>query len=681
MRWWSLVSVLAAELLVPSAPALAQRAMRDAPMACFPPGAADPAVTSTRLNLRPPGLLASGLGGQTDYSIAAQAWLPNGQVGLGGNATPVALQFSFVPDGTTWGSGVYGVGPSELIFLLRAQFGADNADLGLELLRSSLASWRTVSGVRFTETTDDGAPWNSNAPGIRGAIRIGGVPYGFGAFLGYAFPPSNGGDVTINTSYFLNNFNIPDNNYRYLRNMFTHEVGHSLGFNHVTPCSATKLMEPTLNLGFDGPAIDDIRGVQRNYGDRFAGNHTYDTAANLGLFSNARPRTVALRSLSTNGKIDYLNPPGEDWFRFTPLDSDVLMKITVTPIGGSYQAGQQSTGCEPRDPPLINAGAAGRLALQLVDIYRNVFADIPAPTIPGAPTVLNLPVGRAPQWIRVYDVGPNRGDDQFVQAYDLTVSGGPFPAYATPPPEPLAIAGVNKVIRGEARCFFLGDINSRAGDGSALPPSAFDWDLDGDGAFEVRGNPRPVSIYHSDGVYTATLRVTDPAGGTSTDSITVTVYGVQGTLDSIDPDTVTRGAATPITLTGTNLRSVTAISQVSVSGSGVLVSGSPTPNAFGTVLTGVRLDVAPSAPLGSRLLTVQTPTGPASIPFTVSDRPPCPGDANGDGVVNFFDLNIILAQYGQSGPVGSLEGDLNRDGIVNFFDLNIVLSAYGVACP
>lgn len=58
--------------------------------------------------------------------------------------------------------------------------------------------------------------------------------------------------------------------------------------------------------------------------------------------------------------------------------------------------------------------------------------------------------------------------------------------------------------------------------------------------------------------------------------------------------------------------------------------------------------------------------------------PPCPGDTNGDRVVNFTDLNRVLSEFGQTG-VG-LAGDLNGDGSVTFLDLNIVLSFFGVVC-
>lgn len=58
----------------------------------------------------------------------------------------------------------------------------------------------------------------------------------------------------------------------------------------------------------------------------------------------------------------------------------------------------------------------------------------------------------------------------------------------------------------------------------------------------------------------------------------------------------------------------------------------------------------------------------------------CPGDANGDNLVNFTDLNIVLSDYGQTGAPGSLPGDLDGNGVVNFLDLNIVLSFFGRAC-
>jgi hypothetical protein len=54
-----------------------------------------------------------------------------------------------------------------------------------------------------------------------------------------------------------------------------------------------------------------------------------------------------------------------------------------------------------------------------------------------------------------------------------------------------------------------------------------------------------------------------------------------------------------------------------------------------------------------------------------------PGDTNGDGVVNFVDLNAVLSSFGSSGSPGFDPGDVDADGDVDFADLNTVLSNFG----
>lgn len=55
---------------------------------------------------------------------------------------------------------------------------------------------------------------------------------------------------------------------------------------------------------------------------------------------------------------------------------------------------------------------------------------------------------------------------------------------------------------------------------------------------------------------------------------------------------------------------------------------------------------------------------------------PCPGDADGNLVVNLDDLNIVLSNFGSN----SSEGDVNGDGSVDLDDLNEVLSSFGTSC-
>ena len=55
----------------------------------------------------------------------------------------------------------------------------------------------------------------------------------------------------------------------------------------------------------------------------------------------------------------------------------------------------------------------------------------------------------------------------------------------------------------------------------------------------------------------------------------------------------------------------------------------------------------------------------------------CPGDVDGDGDVDFDDLNLMLAVYGTGDPLGDLDGDGDTD----FDDLNLLLANYGNTCP
>jgi hypothetical protein len=56
-----------------------------------------------------------------------------------------------------------------------------------------------------------------------------------------------------------------------------------------------------------------------------------------------------------------------------------------------------------------------------------------------------------------------------------------------------------------------------------------------------------------------------------------------------------------------------------------------------------------------------------------------PGDANGDLVVDFADLGILLNHYNQPGTFP--DGDFDATGIVDFADLGILLNNYNVHAP
>lgn len=88
------------------------------------------------------------------------------------------------------------------------------------------------------------------------------------------------------------------------------------------------------------------------------------------------------------------------------------------------------------------------------------------------------------------------------------------------------------------------------------------------------------------------------------------------------------------------------------------------------------LPLPPLALLDSMFLSYSL--GAWRVDFIPPAFAPCPGDTNGDRIINFADLNAVLSAFGAIGP--GLLADVNGDGRVNFADLNTVLSNFGVFC-
>jgi fibronectin-binding autotransporter adhesin len=55
----------------------------------------------------------------------------------------------------------------------------------------------------------------------------------------------------------------------------------------------------------------------------------------------------------------------------------------------------------------------------------------------------------------------------------------------------------------------------------------------------------------------------------------------------------------------------------------------------------------------------------------------CPGDLNGDGDLDFFDVSAFLSAYNAQDPIA----DFTMDGMFNFFDVSAFLSAFSAGCP
>ncbi len=70
----------------------------------------------------------------------------------------------------------------------------------------------------------------------------------------------------------------------------------------------------------------------------------------------------------------------------------------------------------------------------------------------------------------------------------------------------------------------------------------------------------------------------------------------------------------------------------------------------------------------------------SSICVVPAPPPSCPGDANGDGLINAADLSVLLANFGTTTNGGASSGDFNKDGEVNGADLSVLLSQFGGSC-
>jgi hypothetical protein len=283
--------------------------------------------------------------GQTATSLAS----PTGR--------PVTLTWSIVPDGTH----IQGEGGSNLIQFLDAVFGTGPGGNNLQqrpwfsLLDRSFQRWSEVSGLTFLYDSHDDAADHGSVPGlidIRGDIRIGGAFIdGNNGTLAYSFFPSNSDTVfdTGDTTFFSN----PTENHRAFRNMFMHELGHGIGLDHVVSNTDRFLLEPSINISFDGPQLDDIRGAHWYYGDSLektnggSGNETPALATNLGWLINGVTRTIGADAVGDTvvaaDETDFVsiaNSADADYFSFEVI-SPTAINAVLTPLGGIFNQGTQ----------------------------------------------------------------------------------------------------------------------------------------------------------------------------------------------------------------------------------------------------------------------------------------------------------------------------------------------------
>lgn len=365
---------------------------------------------------------------------------------------PTTLRFSIVPDGTTVNA-AYPAPPQNEVTSgsnLRAVFdslygaGPGGADLTLRpwfpIFTASYNRLSQISGLTFVyEPNDDGNAGGAigasslGSIGVRGDLRISGhtIDGQSGSnILAYNYYPI-AGDMVIDTSN--TNFYVPGNQTA-VRNVIMHETGHGLGLNHVEPVSQTKLMEPFISTAFQGPQIDDILGLQRNYGDaleKSGGNNTSATATNLGAIGFGGSAAIGTDGGKTSvamTDIDFISIDGTsdvDFFKFTVPGAGLLNAI-LSPLGITYNMGPQDSIANNELP--FNASAQNNLALRIFGTDgTTILASSDINGVGGVESISNLLLpGAGTYFARVL------GSIDAVQLYRLDVS-------LTAVPEPTSI--------------------------------------------------------------------------------------------------------------------------------------------------------------------------------------------------------------------------------------------------
>lgn len=301
------------------------------------------------------------------YQAQGSIWTSTATDGAVAQGEALTLTYSFLPDGVSINIAGYTPGQSNLIATMNASFPGGFAAFKTKVA-AAFARYSQLTNISYAEVTDDGAafPTAAGALGVRGDVRIGMISLdgggGGGDVLAVNFFPQFGGDMVLDSTNAAT-FVTPTGDYRALRNVLMHEHGHGVGLNHVEPADGTKLMEPLLSTGFDGPQEDDVRGLTRLYGDRVEPNEAYGSEHFMGGPLN----TVASAGvqLLTLTDVALERTTSKDFYGFTAF-AGAPIAIRVTPVGTTYSAGPQGG-----TPQTIQGKSVRNLGLRL---WRRVSA-------------------------------------------------------------------------------------------------------------------------------------------------------------------------------------------------------------------------------------------------------------------------------------------------------------------
>jgi len=270
--------------------------------------------------------------------------------GTGNEGDPITLTYSFPPDGTTIPQLLSGFPsrPNDFNAWMNGIYGSQA--VWQPIYDEVFVRWSELTGISYTfEPNDDGVNLNQNPGilGVRGDVRIAGMLLdGNSGTLAYNNFPDDG-DMVFDTGDGF--YADTSNDSLGLRNVIAHEHGHGIGQAHVCPINGSKLMEPFINLGFDGPQHDEVRNAHSFYGDTAEPNNSVAQATALAPFSVPEARILgnepapffnegATLSIDANGEVDV--------FEVT-VNAQASLSITLFAIGLVYEDTPQACGGAP----------------------------------------------------------------------------------------------------------------------------------------------------------------------------------------------------------------------------------------------------------------------------------------------------------------------------------------------
>ncbi|GJQ30136.1 MAG: hypothetical protein HBSAPP03_20200 [Phycisphaerae bacterium] len=345
----------------------------------------------------------------------------------GSNGSPMALSWSFVPDGLSIPSGVgEAVANSELFARMDALFGAANRATWIAQFTNVFNRWAALSGLSYTRVTasgvawDDGAAWGTAGNDTtRGDVRISmkNIDGGSGILAYNSYPDA--GDMVIDRS---ESWASGAPSYIFLRNTISHEHGHGMGLAHVCPGNGTKLMEPLLNTGFDGPRHDELRASHHFYGDPMESNNSAATATALGTLNAGTTTTIGTIPSPAIGSSSLVSlHVGDIDYYSLSLNEPRLVNITATPNGLTYTDLDQNGDGSCQTTPTNNVNSLAITDLNLITYIANGTTQSRnqnATAAGSAETITGLLMSNGTNYVRVS--GVTSGSQ--VQCYTLSIT-------------------------------------------------------------------------------------------------------------------------------------------------------------------------------------------------------------------------------------------------------------------